>query len=98
ARLERTGEYDLGLSSACRGVIAPPHRDDAAARPNLLFLRGKRLGLVALSPGHVPERARLHVKLELVAILGVLDRLEALHDVEAQVQRIPPEDVAHVGA
>ena len=55
-------------------------------------------GLVGLALRDVGELPRHRIERELVAVLRVGDGLRALHDVQAEVEGVAPEDVAHVVA
>ena len=78
--------------------LAPPGRDDSTDAANLVLLRreGNRLVRPVLRQVLQPPGARIED--ELVAVSRVGHRLAALHDVQAEVDRVAPEDVAHVVA
>ena len=73
-----------------------PDGEDAAAAPDLLLLRRERDGLVGAAQRLVREPARARIEGEDVAVLRVGDGLRTLNDVQAEVERVAPEDVAHV--
>ena len=89
---------DLGKGLDRRTELAPAHGEDAAARADLLLFRRQGHGRVALRLRFVRQAARRRIEGERIAVLRVLDRLGALHDVEAEVEGVAPEDVAHAVA
>ena len=95
ARGLRIGPVDLGLPLDRSAEFTAAGREDAAAPADLLLLGRERDGLVALPPGLVDETARECIERKDVAVGGVGDRLRALDDMEAEVQRVSPEDVPH---
>jgi hypothetical protein len=93
-----SGQVDLGRALDRGAELAAADGEDAAALADLVFLgaeRHRRVGLVlrllVMTPRHRVER-------ELVAVPRVGHRLRALHDVQAEVERVAAEDVAHVVA
>ena len=78
--------------------LAPADLEDAAAPPDLLFLRRQRHRLVGLASCDVAQLPRERIEGELVAVLRVGDRFRALDDVQAEVEAVAAEDVAHVVA
>ena len=93
-----SGQVDL--RGACAGVaeLAPADGEDAAALADLVFLGAERHRRVGLALGDVGDRAAGRIEGELVAVLRVGHGLRALHDVQAEVEAVAAEDVAHVGA
>ena len=71
---------------------------DAARAADLVFLGRQRQRVVGFLLRFVRQPARLRIEAELVAIARVGDRLRTLHDVQAEIERVPAEDVAHVAA
>ncbi len=78
--------------------LAAPRREDAAGLADLVLLRAQRHRLVLLALGFVGQAPRLRLERELVAVFRVGNRLRALHDLQPEVERVAPEDVAHVVA
>ena len=86
---DRLGAHRLRELAAADG-------EDAARAADLVLFRGERKRLVGLPAGEVLEAAGLGVVGELVSVLGILDGLGRLHDLESEVEGVPAEDVAHV--
>src|SRR5437867_1027326 len=80
------------------GKLASADLDDPAGAADLLLLRRERRRLVALASSLVRQLPGRRVERERVALLRLLDCLAALDHVEAEVEGVPPEDVAHRGA
>ncbi len=57
---------------------------------------GQRYRVVVFSLRQVHQLPGRLVEAEVIPILGIRHRLRTLHHVEPQVQRIAPEDIAHV--
>src|SRR5439155_1620427 len=76
--------------------LASPDGEDPSAATDLVFLGGERRRLVAFASRLVDERASLKIEGEAIPVAGIGHRFRTLHHVEPQVQRIAPEDVAHV--
>ena len=76
--------------------FAPADVEDASAPANLFFLWRQRDRLVGLAARDVAQLPRERIERELVAVLRVGDGFGALHDVQAEVEAVPPEDIAHV--
>src|SRR4029079_11883237 len=76
--------------------LAPPDCEDAAALSDLVFLRSQRNGRVGLALRNVDNLARRRVVRELVAFARISDSVGALHDMQAEIECVAPEDVAHV--
>ncbi len=98
ARVLRIGPPDLRRARGRLAEFPPSDGEDAAAAADLLFLGRERNRRVALLLRLVGQRAGRRVEGKAVAVLRVGDRFGRLHDVETQVERVPAEDVAHVGA
>ena len=96
ARGRRIGPLDLGLGLDAGAELAAADGEDAAAPADLVFLRRQRDRIVGLPARDVREPARVGIERECVAFLGVGHGLEALHHVEAEIEGVAPEDVAHV--
>ena len=98
ARELRVREDHLGLALDRRAELAAADGEDAAALPNLVFLGAQRHRRVGLALRDVDDLPRDGFERELVAILRVGHGLGTLHHVQAEVERVAAEDVAHVVA
>jgi len=100
--MRRASSGSGNSTSGCRARAAATSRRPTSKIPPPLRISSsftvRGTGRVLLPLRDVSERARLHVEFQRVAVSRVGHRLGALHDVEAEIERVPPEDVAHVGA
>jgi hypothetical protein len=87
---------DLRLPRDGVAELAAADRDDAARAADLFLLLRQRQGAVRAILRLVPQRARERIEAQLVTVPGVGHRLRALHDVQPEVQAVPPEDVTDV--
>jgi hypothetical protein len=92
----RVGKLDDWPALDRRSEFPPSHGENPAAPPDVLFLGGERHRRVGLGLRHVDDLARLRIERKLVTVAGVGHRLGTLHDVQAEVERVPAKDVAHV--
>ncbi len=79
-----------------RGQLALAEGEDAAALANLVFLRRERHGVIRPALRDVHDLARRRVERERVAVARIGDGVRALDDVQTEIERVAPEDVAHV--
>jgi hypothetical protein len=98
SRLCGVGPFDTRTRLNRRPELAAADREDAAASADIVFLRRERYRIVRPLLRLVGEAARLGIEAEYVSFASVGHRFRALHHVEAEVQSVPPEDVAHVVA
>ena len=91
-----SGNTTSGLPQHRAGELTAADGEDAAALANLVFLRAQRHWRVGLALREVGDLARHRIERELVAVLRVGHRLWTLHDVQAEIERVAAEDVAHV--
>ena len=98
ARDRDPGNTTSGVRAHRRRELTPADGEDAAALANLVFLRAQRHGRVGLALRHVGDLARHRLERELVAVSRIGHGLGALHHVQAEVERVAAEDVAHVVA
>jgi hypothetical protein len=97
-RLVGIGPFDPGDRRQRRAELAAARGEDAAGPADFIFLWREWHRLVRLLLGVVREKSRLRIEAEFVAIPGVGNGLRTLHHVEAKVERVAAEDVAHVVA
>jgi len=90
--------FDLRLPPHRVGELAPADREDPARAADLVLLRRERLRVVGRALRLVREPAARGLEAERVAVLRIVDRGGRLHDLEAEIERVPAEDVAHVVA
>ena len=90
--------FDARRSLNRRPELAPAGGDDPAGAPNFIFLDGQRHRNILFVLRVVREPARPRVEAELVAVARVGHGLRTLHHVQAEIERVPAKDVAHVGA
>ena len=88
----------LRLALDRRSEFAAADREDAAALADLVLLGRQRNRRVAPVLRDVRDLARGRVERELIAVTRIGDRLGALDDVQAEVEGVAAEDVAHVPA
>ena len=91
-------EDHLRIALDRRSELAPPDGEDPAAAADLVFLGRERHRRVAMAPRDVLNLPRRRIERELVAVPRIGNGLRTLDDVQAEVERIAPEDVAHVVA
>src|SRR5262245_50674493 len=97
-RLVRIGPLDARDRRQRRAELAAARGEDATGPADFIFLWREWHRLVGLLLGVVREKARLRIEAELVAIPGVGNSSRTLHHVQAKVERVAAEDVAHVVA
>ena len=98
ARQVRVGPLHARLGGHGVGELAAPDCDDAAGPPDLVLLGRQRHGIVGLPLRLVRQAPGRRVEAELVAVARVRHGLGALRHVEAKIQRVAAEDVAHAEA
>src|SRR5256714_11665879 len=89
------GPFDPWPALDRLGELAPSDGNDAAGPADLLFFRSERHGFIALSAGLVRQPTRRRIEGQDVSFLRVLRCGTALHHVQAEVERVAPEDIAN---
>ena len=97
-RAIRVRPGDLGRALDRGPELAAAEREDPAALPDLVFLGCERHRVVRLPLRDVGDPARDRLEEKFVAVARVGDGLGALDDVQAEIEGVAAEDVAHVVA